>query len=297
MCRLISLVLSMFLSVLLIIPDTAAAKSTTTAKSTTAANSAATGKSKPGPPKVTAASAILINSQTGKVLFAKNESTRRDPASLTKMMTAVLVLEQNIGSELSVVTARADREYMGASLNLTRGDHIQVADLLKGALIASANDSTVALAEQMTGNHDTFIELMNAKAFLLGLDKTNFENTNGFSKPNHYTTALDLARLAAFCLRNPDFARLVSTKQTEVKLTDRHGKLHVRRFNNTNRLLGSYPGTNGVKTGTTTRAGNCLVASVRRGNNQLISVVLKSRNRYEDTWKLMEFGFNSNGKN
>lgn len=243
-------------------------------------------------PKISASTAILMDAATGKVLFEKDAEKKRHPASLTKIMTAILVLENEISQENVIVTNEAARIYIGSILRLKTGDRIFVGDLVKGALLASANDSTVALAVHTAGSHDVFVEMMNTKAFLLGLKDTHFVNTNGYSKPNHYSSARDLAQLARYCLKNSDFVKLVSSKQGEIKLKDKQGKEKIIQLRNTNRFLEMYPGANGVKTGTTSQAGNCLLSAATRGGRQLIAVVLKSHNRYGDSQKLMDYGFN-----
>ncbi len=245
------------------------------------------------PPQISATSAILIDKDSGKIYFQKNALQARHPASITKIMTAIISLEANIGQEEAQVTPLAAGVYVGSTLNLHVGDRMLVEDVIKAALLASANDSTVVLAEHLAGNHDIFLELMNAKAFILGLDGTNYVNTNGFSKPNHLSTAQDLANLARYCLANPRFAELVATKQAEINLITKKGKAKKLTLRNTNKFLNTYPGANGVKTGTTAKAGNCLLTSVKKDQKQLISVVLKSRNRYTDTKKLMDYGFSN----
>lgn len=242
-------------------------------------------------PEISASAAIVMDRTTGQVYYEKAVNKKRHPASLTKIMTAILVIETKIGQENVIVSNEAAMIYIGSILNLKTGDRMTVNDLVKGALWASANDSTVALAIHTAGTHDGFVELMNTKAFLLGLGETHFVNTNGYSKANHYSTAKDLAQLARYCLKNDYFAKLVSSKQGEIKLVDKRGKTKVLQLQNTNRFLEMYPGANGVKTGTTSLAGNCLLASATQGDRQLITVVLKSGNRYGDIQKLMDYGF------
>ncbi|MDA8211882.1 MAG: D-alanyl-D-alanine carboxypeptidase [Clostridia bacterium] len=242
-------------------------------------------------PEITASAAILMDAATGQIYYEKNAVKQRHPASLTKIMTAIVVIETKIGGEEVKVSSEAAKVYIGSILNLNTGDRVSVNDLVKGALWASANDSTVALAVHTAGTHDGFVDMMNAKAFLLGLSGTHYLNTNGYSKPNHYSTARDLAQLARYCLKNREFAGLVSTKQGEIKLINKQGKEKIIQLSNTNRFLNMYPGANGVKTGTTSQAGNCLLSSATRGGRQLIAVVLKSHNRYGDSQKLMDYGF------
>jgi D-alanyl-D-alanine carboxypeptidase (penicillin-binding protein 5/6) len=242
-------------------------------------------------PNISALAAIVIDRTTGQIYYEKAANQQRHPASLTKIMTAILVIETKIGQENVIVSKEAAQIHIGSIVNLKTGDRITVNDLVKGALLASANDSTVALAIHTAGSHDGFVELMNTKAFLLGLAETHFANTNGYSKANHYSTAKDLSQLARYCLQNDYFAKLVSSKLGDLKLVDKRGKTKVLQLQSTNRFLEMYPGANGVKTGTTSLAGNCLLASAKKGDRQLITVVLKSGNRYGDSQKLMNYGF------
>ncbi len=240
-------------------------------------------------PRVTADAAVLLDTETGQVLYSKNADKRRSPASLTKIMTAILALELGNPQDVVTISKRAENIYVGSQIYLKEGEKIYLSELIKAALIYSANDSTVAIAEHVGWDHDHFVKLMNQKALALGALNTNFVNTNGYSVPNHYSTAYDLARITRYALQNPTFAKWVSTKETTVHWYDSDRKKVIR---NTNRLLkNDYPGVDGVKTGTTARAGNCLIASATRNNRQLIAVVLHSRNRYQDAAQLLEYGF------
>ncbi|MBO8138285.1 MAG: D-alanyl-D-alanine carboxypeptidase [Desulfotomaculum sp.] len=241
-------------------------------------------------PKITADAAVLMDAETGQVMYAKNAEKRRSPASLTKVMTAVIALDLGDLNDVVTVSRRAQNIYIGSQIYLKEGEKIKLGELVKAALMYSANDSTVAIAEHVGFSHDHFLELMNKKALALGALNTNFINTNGYSVPNHYSTALDLARITRYALKNPTFARLVRTKEATVHWEDSDRTKNIR---NTNRLLrNDYPGINGVKTGTTARAGNCLIASANRDGQQLIAVVLHSRNRYRDAAELLDYGFN-----
>ncbi|MCD5406444.1 MAG: D-alanyl-D-alanine carboxypeptidase, partial [Desulfotomaculum sp.] len=215
---------------------------------------------------------------------------RRSPASLTKIMTGLLAIELGQPNDLVTVSKRAQNIYTGSQIHLKKGEQIRLSALIKAALMYSANDATVAIAEHVGGNHDYFINLMNQKAAKLGAKNTKFVNTNGYSAPNHYSTAYDLALITRYALQNDTFAKLVSTKETTIHWAGGQRQKDIR---NTNRLLRNhYPGVDGVKTGTTLRAGRCLIASATRGNRQLIAVVLHSDNRYQDASQLLEYGFN-----
>lgn len=243
-------------------------------------------------PYISAYSAILMEADTGQVLFEKEMHKRREPASLTKIMTAILALEYGRLEEVVTVDREPARISVGQELHLAQGDRITLENLVKAALLYSANDSTVAIAQHVAGSEERFIELMNAKALVLGALNTRFANTNGYHHPNHYTTAYDLARITRYALTNAKFAEIVSMPRATIYWAD--GKKE-KQVANTNGLVRerSYEGICGVKTGTTMRAGNCLVAAARKGGRTLIAVVLHSRNRYGDAVKLLDYGFNN----
>lgn len=240
-------------------------------------------------PAITADAAVLMDAVTGQVFYAKNSYKQRHPASLTKIMTAIIALENGRPDEVATVSRRAASISDGSIIDLHPGEKITLHNLLKAALISSANDSTVAIAEHVGGSESRFIEMMNAKAALLGALNTRYANTNGYTHPNHYSTAYDLALIARYALKNPQFARYVRSKEAVVEWSDRSRK---EAIHNTNRLLlGGYPGMNGVKTGSTSSAGNCLIASAGRDGRYLITVVLHSGDRYQDAIRLLDYGF------
>jgi D-alanyl-D-alanine carboxypeptidase (penicillin-binding protein 5/6) len=242
--------------------------------------------------EVAAASAVLMDAETGAVLFARNHVELRPPASTTKIMTALLILEEGRLDDTVVVTDRAARTG-GAGLGLRRGQRVSVRDLLWGVLLRSANDAAVAAAEHVAGTHDRFVAWMNAKAGSLGMERTNFANPHGLDDRGHFSTAYDLAVLARHALRNPTFAHMVRTR--EAWLTVRSGRqgrtVRRRLLRSHNRLLGQFAGADGVKTGFTGRAGRCLVASATRGDHQLIAVLLDDADRWSTAATLLEYGF------
>lgn len=241
-------------------------------------------------PRVTADSAVLVDVETGQVYFAKNHTRRAEPASLTKIMTAVVALENGNLGDVVTVGSRAASVSMGSIIDLRKGEKITLEELLKAALVCSANDSTVAIAEHVGGSHDRFIKMMNAKAAALGLFGTRYTNTNGYHDPNHYTTAYDLAVLARYALGHPKFNELVQTQETTVHWVEPPKR--EEKLRNSNRLLfGDYEGVDGVKTGTTPMAGNCLIASATRDSRRMIAVALHSDNRYQDCIRLFDYGF------
>ena len=240
------------------------------------------------PPRITARSAILYDRSTGTVLFEKDADLSRPPASTTKVMTGILTLELASLDE-KVEISRNAASTGGASLYLRAGDVFSIRDLLWGALIKSGNDGAVALAEGVAGSEALFADLMNKKAALLGARLTHFTNPNGLPDKLHRSSASDLALITDYALDNPYFAQIVRTRAAVIPLD---GSSWKRTLRNTNRMLGLMQGVNGVKTGTTNAAGHCLIASAVRGNQSLITVVLKSGDRYGDTRRLLEYGFN-----
>lgn len=241
-----------------------------------------------GQPQVTADAAALMDADTGVFYYVKNEQQRRAPASLTKIMTAVLALELADPEEEVTVSYRAASVWAGSIIDLRANERIKLGELVKAALICSANDATVAIAEGVAGDHDTFVRWMNAKALLLGMARTRFANTNGYSHPNHFSTAADLAYLARYAMRNPEFARLVQTRAATIHWVAPQRTMQIE---NTNQLLHeNFPGITGVKTGTTNAAGQCLIAAVSQRGRHLISVVLHSDGRYWDTRRLLSWG-------
>ncbi|MTI83900.1 MAG: D-alanyl-D-alanine carboxypeptidase [Firmicutes bacterium] len=243
-------------------------------------------------PKIEADAAILMDVSSGQVLYDKHGSKRRSPASLTKIMTGIIALEYSHLGEVVTVSRKAGAVSTGSTIGLQAGDEITLSNLLEAALLSSANDSTVAIAEHIGLSHDAFIHLMNKKAVALGAFQTRFANTNGYSNPNHYSTAQDLAIITRYALQNEFFNRLVSTKETTVAWYE---PIKEKDIKNTNRVLTQeeYPGIDGVKTGTAIKAGKCYIASATRDGRRLIAVILHSSKRYDDAVELLDYGFNS----
>ena len=238
-------------------------------------------------PKVYAAAAVLIESKSGAVLYAKNAEQRRAPASTTKIMTAIVALEKGNLNKIITVSPRAARTG-GSTIYLKPGDRLSLKELLEGVMLRSGNDGSMAVAEGVAGSIENFIRLMNLKAKEIGAIKTNFRNPHGLRAPSHYTTALDLALMARYGLADQIFANLVKQRTAVIEWEERRKSVEVR---NTNRLLWYVEGADGVKTGTTNEAGHCLVASATRDQKQLIAVVLNSKDRWGDSQRLLEYGF------
>lgn len=242
-----------------------------------------------GGPQVSAGAAILMDWKTGAILWEKNAQQRRDPASTTKVMTAVIVLEQAKLSDTVSVSKRAAYT-PGSSIYLRPGQVISVHDLLHGLLLRSGNDAAAALAEHVSGSVEGFARLMNARAKELGLKNTHFVNPHGLTEANHYSSAHDLALLTRHALRNKIFADIVAAREKDLVLEQLNRSVH---FQNTNALLWRFEGADGVKTGTTSAAGACLIGSATRGEQRLISVVLHAGNRWRDSANLLEWGYHN----
>lgn len=239
------------------------------------------------PPNVSADAAVLMDVATGDVLFDKQARKRRPPASTTKIMTAILGLE--LGRPDEVVTVSAKAAAVGEStLHLDPGERITLYELITGALVKSGNDACVAIGEHIAGSEEQFVKMMNRKALALGAQDTHFENTNGLPRKEHYSTAYDLALMARHGLQIPQFASITRQKETEIHFLEPDVLMDLR---NTNKLLWNYPYADGVKTGTTTAAGKCLVASATKDGRQLLAVVLHAPDRFGDARKLLEWGF------
>lgn len=237
-------------------------------------------------PTLHAVSAVLEDLDTGEVLFAKRDRLRRPIASLTKVMTALLVLERG-GLGSMVVVSRLAASQPSSSLGLRAGERIRVRDLLTALLLQSSNDAAVALAEHLAGTVERFVSLMNRRAARLGLRDTRFASPNGLDDRG-YSTAVDLARLTLAAYDHPEFARLVGTRAAEVPAP----RGPPRRLQNRNVLLWLYRGAVGVKTGFTTPAGHCLIAAARRGDRGFLTVVLGLPDEpFSEGATLLDYGF------
>lgn len=247
---------------------------------------------------VSAASAILMDAETGEVLFARNPDDPRPPASTTKILTALVILERGRLSDMVSVSHGA-AQVGGHQLRLRAGQRISLEDLLAAILIQSANDAAVAAAEHVGGSLRGFVALMNARAQELGLRDSQFANPHGLDEPGHYTSARDLARLAQVALEDPGFARIVRMPEARLTVwqTGRKGLQHpqARIVRSHNKLLGRLDGADGVKTGYTGGAGRCLVASASRDGQRLIAVLLNDPHRWSDAAVLLEYGFGFTG--
>ena len=245
-------------------------------------------------PAVSCPSALLMEKQTGTVLFAQDEHTPREPASVTKIMTLLLVMEAIDSGVLSyddVVTGSAHAAGMGGSqIWLKENEQMTVRDLLKAVCIVSGNDAAVALAEHLAGSEDAFVERMNARAQELGMNDTHFVNCTGLPAERHLTSAYDIALMSReLILRHPDIRQFTTVWMDSL----RGGESMLV---NTNKLIRFYDGATGLKTGSTGSAGYCLSATAEKNGMELIAVVLKGKTsdeRFSDAKSLLNYGFST----
>ena len=245
-------------------------------------------------PAVSCPSALLMEKQTGTVLFAQDEHTPREPASVTKIMTLLLVMEAIDSGALSyddVVTGSAHASGMGGSqIWLKENEQMTVRDLLKAVCIVSGNDAAVALAEHLAGSEDAFVERMNARAQELGMNDTHFVNCTGLPAAGHLTSACDIALMSReLILHHPDIRQFTTVWMDSL----RGGESMLV---NTNKLIRFYDGATGLKTGSTGSAGYCLSATAEKNGMELIAVVLKGKTsdeRFSDAKSLLNYGFST----
>ncbi len=240
------------------------------------------------PPSLSARAAVLMEWSTGTPIYGLRAHEKRDPASLTKIMTAILALER--GSLAEPVHVSPHAAWMpGSVMGLEEGQEYALIDLLYGLMLESGNDAAVAIAEHIAGSEEAFARLMIEKARQLGAVSTSFRNPHGLTEPGHYTTAYDLALITRYAMSLPLFAQVVRTREKDITSIDDPAAERV--LHNTNRLLWAYGGVEGVKTGTTEAAGPCLVTSATRDGMRLLTVVLDSGDRWGDTAALLDWGF------
>ncbi len=255
-------------------------------------------------PNLISEAAILIDSKTNKILYSKNENKKMYPASTTKILTAILTLENcNLDDEVTVSdTAILDIPDGYSSANLQFGEVLSVEQLLELLLVHSANDAANVLAEYVGGSIESFVSMMNTKIHDLGLKNTHFTNSYGLHDENHYTTAYDLAVIMKYCVQNNDFRRIAGSASVAIPATNKSG---VRKYDSTNDMLvpsnkNYYQSLTAGKTGFTTPAGECLVSCAYKNDIELICVILggnqtvdNSSLRFSETKKLYEYGYNN----
>lgn len=239
-------------------------------------------------------SALLMEPESGQVIFAANENERRPVASVTKIMTILLAMEAlesgRVSMEDSVTVSKNAASMGGTQILLDVGETQSFEILLKSMIVGSANDAAVAIAEHLYGSVEQFVAKMNGRAAELGMNDTHFVNCTGLPAEGHYTTARDVAVMAAELIRHPTYFDYSTIWMDEVE----HPDGRVTSLTNTNRLTQLYEGCDGVKTGSTSEAGYCMAATAKRGDMRLIAVVLGSETgkiRFDQAAKLLDHGF------
>ncbi len=239
-------------------------------------------------PNVNSRSCVVLDRNSKMILYGKNEKNQVKMASTTKIMTAIIVIE-NHSLDQTVEVSKKAAGTGGSRLGLKTGDKITIRDLLYGLMLCSGNDAAVCLAESVGGSVAEFSDLMNNKAQQLGLSHSHFESPHGLDSDGHYTTAHELALLSDYALKNPTFLNIVGTKHYTVTING-----YPKNLSNTNELLGNLDGVYGIKTGFTNGANRCLVTACKRGNMDIICVVLGAdtkKFRTQDSIKLIEYTF------
>ena len=244
------------------------------------------------PPSVSAESAVLID-EDGEVLYEKNANAKGYPASTTKIMTALVTLEKldelGLDKKSEIIVPEEAVGIEGSSIYLKKGERLTIEELLYGLMLRSGNDSAAALAVCMGGSLGEFVSMMNERAAALGCSGTHFTNPSGLYEENHYTTASDLAKIAHEAMKREDFREIVRAK-------DWQSEDGSRSFHNKNKTVFQYEGATGIKIGFTKASGRTLVASAERDGRQMIAVVLRDGNWFNDAYALMDYGFEQGGK-
>lgn len=235
-----------------------------------------------------ASSMALVDGDTGELIYSKNCDARREPASTTKICTAITVLENYTLLDLPVPIPDEAVGVEGSSLYLQKGEMLTVRDLLYGLMLQSGNDCAVALAITVGGSVEGFVKMMNDTAQKAGAVNTNFMNPHGLHHDEHYTTARDLSAIAYYAMQNEVFREIVATKRHS---TPYHNHDYNRNFPNKNKILYNYEGGNGIKTGFTKKSGRCLVSSATRNGKTYICTVLNCGDMFEECMRLMDKAF------
>lgn len=242
-----------------------------------------------------ATSAIMIEASTGEILFQKNKDEKLAPASMTKMMSMLIIMEEiekgNLKWDEMITTSERASSMGGSQIFLKAGEKMSVTDLLKGIAITSGNDAVVALAERISGSEESFVKRMNTRAKDLGLKNTNFVNSTGLTEDNHYSSAYDMSLIAKELVKHEKILEFTSTYEDYLRKDTKSPFWLV----NTNRLVRFKEGVDGLKTGFTKEAGYCLTATMKKDNMRLITVVMKEEDankRSADTSKMLDYGFN-----
>lgn len=263
-----------------------------------------------GEPNILCDAVILIDAETGNVLYEKNSQVKMYPASLTKVLTAIIALEKGNLDDVITVDKNTPYEIDGSHIALEPEEKLTLNDLLHGLLIESANDAASVIAKHYGGSIENFAKIMNEKAKEIGAKNTHFVNPHGLHDKNHYTTAEDLSKIAVYAMQNETFREIVKTKSYKINPTNikkearniytKNKLLYATGYGNQIKINGKwvdtkYEGTKGIKTGYTPEAGSCLISYVERNNMKLITVVLKGAqwDVYTDTHNLLNYGFDN----
>lgn len=245
---------------------------------------------------INAKSALLMDSNTGSIIYSLNEHDRLPPASITKIMTLLLGMESiesgRIKLDDEVVISSHASSIRGSTVFLEAGEVQPLVELFKAISIRSANDAAVAVAEYISGSEDMFVQLMNQRAKELGMKNTRFENASGMPNENHYISAYDVAIMSKELLKHGEVNEWLSTYMYDLKVGKK--KPSIQTMVNTNRLIKEYEGATGIKTGSTNEAKNCLAGSAKRGDLELISVIMgaeTSKIRFDESKRMLDYGF------
>lgn len=241
-------------------------------------------------------SALLMDYSTGDIIYAMNEHTKLSPASITKIMTLILVMESLSSSRINledrVIISEHASKMTGTSIYLDAGEVQTVENLIKAVCVRSANDASVALAEHIAGSEEGFVKLMNEKSKFLGMENTFFSNASGLPVDNHYSTAYDIALMSSELIKHDEIFDYLTIYMEDIIVGK--SKTSTQTMVNTNRLVKDYEGTNGIKTGFTNEAKHCISASAKKGDLQLIAVVMAaedSKTRFTEAMRLLDYGF------
>lgn len=238
---------------------------------------------------INAKGVVLMEMTSKRVLYQKNAHVKLPMASTTKIMTALVAIEN--GNLTDVITVPPEASGVeGSSIWLSAGEKHTMEDLLYGLMLSSGNDAAVTIAIHIGGSVEGFAEMMNAKAKEIGAEDTNFVTPHGLHDKNHYTTAYDLGLISAVAMENPEFAKIVNTRNKTIPW---EGSTWDRSLRNKNKIIWQYDGGNGIKTGYTSNAGRCLVSAANREDMQLVGVVLNCPDMFEDSKKMLSYGFDA----
>ncbi|MBR2499776.1 MAG: D-alanyl-D-alanine carboxypeptidase, partial [Clostridia bacterium] len=238
---------------------------------------------------VSAQFACVIDAMTGNVLYEKNAYKKHSMASTTKIMTALVALENSSLNDIVTASANAAGTE-GSSIYLKPGEEITMEDLLYGLMLASGNDAAIAIAEHVGGDVETFARMMTKKAKEIGAKNTSFKNPNGLDAEDHFTTAYDLALITRYAMQNDKFKEIVSSK---TKTISNGTENYKRTLTNHNKLLSQYPGCIGVKTGFTKKTGRCLVSAAEKNGFRVICVTLNAPDDWNDHKNMLNFAFDT----